>query len=184
MKISDIVLKKIREIQTRKPPQRFNWNDSLYEDIQYLSIDERGQLGEEIAVEILKGFDCNINYNPSRTSEIIGYDFKSNGKKIEAKLATITIGTGQFQHENLHSQRDFDAILFIDIAPNKVFLTAVRKENILWKNLHRRPNGDYKCDFTIKHIENNNIPRFSEYKTGAIASGEDFFDIYKHIDNS
>jgi len=52
MKISDIILKKIKEIKKRKPPQKFDWNDSLYEDIQFLTIDEKGQLGEEITIEI------------------------------------------------------------------------------------------------------------------------------------
>ncbi|MEK9170018.1 MAG: hypothetical protein AAB674_00010 [Patescibacteria group bacterium] len=183
MKITDIILRKIKEIQTRKPKQMFDWNDSLYEDMQYLTIDERGQLGEEITVDILKNFKCKVKYDSSVTSEVKGWDFKSNGKKIETKLATITIGTGQFQHENLYPQRDFDAILFIDIAPNEVYLTAVRKEDILWKKLHRRENGVYKCDFTIKHIKDNAIPKFSSYETGIVHSVKDFFKIYQYIEN-
>lgn len=102
----------------------FDWMDSLYENIKFLSIDERGQLGEEIAVEILRSFSCNVEYNPNRTGAVIGWDFICNNLKVETKLATITIGTGLFQHENLHSQRDFDGVLFIDVAPNEVFLTA------------------------------------------------------------
>lgn len=184
MKISEIILKKIKEIQNRKPSQKFNWNDSLYEDIKFLSIDERGQIGEEITVEILRGFGCNVDYDPSITDDIKGWDLTSNGLKIEVKLATITVGTGQFQHENMHSQRDFNGVLFIDIAPDEVYFTAVSKKDILWKKLHRRPNGDYKCDFTIKHIQDNKIPRFSKYKTGIINSSENFFDIYKWLEKN
>jgi hypothetical protein len=184
MKISNIVLKKIKEIQKRKPPQKFDWNDSLYEDIKFLAIDERGQLGEEIAVEILKKFGCKIDYDSSRTEETKGWDLISNGLKIEIKLATITIGSGQFQHENLHSQRNFDSLLFIDVSPSKIYLTAVHKKDILWKKLHRRPNGDYKCDFTIKHIQNNKIPRFKNYKTGIVNSEKDFFEIYNWLEKN
>ena len=102
MKISDIILKKIEEIKKRKPPQKFGWNGSLYEDMQILTIDERGQLGEEIVIEILKKFKCKIKYDASVTEAVKGWDFISNGLKIEIKLATITIGSGLFQHENLH----------------------------------------------------------------------------------
>lgn len=184
MKISDIILKKIAEIKKRKPPQKFDWNDSLYEDIQFLTIDERGQLGEEITVEILKDFKCKIDYDASITEAVKGWDFVSNGLKIEVKFATITIGTGLFQHENLHVQRDFDGILFIDVAPNEIYLTAVCKKDIIWKKLHRRPNGDYKCDFTIKHIKDNSIPKFKKHKTGLIKSSQDFFNIYKWLEKN
>lgn len=182
MRISDIILKKIKEIQKRKPPQKFDWNDSLYEDTQFLTIDERGQLGEEITVDILKSFNCNIEYDPSMTEETKGWDFISNNLKIEVKLATITIGTGLFQHENLHPQRDFHGILFIDITPEEIYLTAVYKKDILWKKLHRRESGVYKCDFSIKHIQNNSIPKFNRYKTGLINSAQDFFNIYKWLE--
>ena len=196
MTIKDIVQHKTQDILKRKPPQKFDWNDSYYEDTQYLGIDERGQLGEEITADILIKFGCQVEYDSSVTESTKGYDLISNGVKIEVKLATITIGTGMFQHENLHPQRDFHAILFIDIAPNNCFLTAVKKQDIIWTNrdksnsitvneprpLHRREDGRYKCDFTIKHIQSNTIPRFKDYKTGEIKTSQDFFDIYKHID--
>ena len=127
-----------------------------------------------------------------------GYDLIANGVKLEIKLATITRSSGEFQHENLHSQRSYDAILFIDIAPEQVFLTAVKKGGVIWtlkgadkktepgktpkSALHRRPNGDYKCDFTIKHIQANDIPKFRDFKTGEIKTTEDFLNIYKHVD--
>lgn len=184
MKISDIILKKIAEIKSRKPPQKFDWNDSLYEDIQFLTIDERGQLGEEITVEILKDFKCEIAYDSSTTEAVKGWDFISNGLKIEVKLATITIGTGGFQHENLHPQRDFDGVLFIDVAPSEIYLTAVCKKDIFWRKLHRRENGVYKCDFSIKHIKDGKIPKFEKHKTGLVGSAEDFFNIYKWLEEN
>ena len=184
MKISDIIFKKIKEIKRRKLPQKFDWNDSLYEDIQFLTIDERGQLGEDITVEILKDFKCKIDYDSSITEAVKGWDFVSNGLKIEVKFATITIGTGLFQHENLHAQRDFDGILFIDVAPNEIYLTTVCKKDIIWKNLHRRPNGDYKCDFSIKHIKDNKISKFEKHKTGLVSSAEDFFNTYKWLEKN
>ncbi|MFZ5559399.1 MAG: hypothetical protein ACOZAL_01235 [Patescibacteria group bacterium] len=157
---------------------------SLYENIQFLTIDEKGQLGEEITVEILKKFNCKISYEASITGAEKGWDFISNGLKIETKLATITIGTGLFQHENLHPQRDFDGILFIDVAPNEIYLTAVCKKDFLWKKAHRRESGIYKCDFSIQHLQDNKIPKFGKYKTGLVNSDQDFFDIYKWLEEN
>jgi hypothetical protein len=184
MQISNIILAKIQEILSKKPKSSFDWHGSLYEKIQFISLDDKGDVGEEITYDILKNKNCNVEYEKGITGETKGWDVKSNGIKIEIKLATITVGTGMFQHENIESQRDFDAILFIDVAPNEVFLTAVRKKDILWKKLHRRKTGGaYKCDFTIKHIKNNNISKFSAYKTGLIETDEDFYNIYKYLES-
>ncbi len=182
MNISDVILKKIAEIKRRKPPQKFDWNDSLYEDIQFLTIDERGQVGEEITVEILKNFGCKVEYDPGATEETKGWDLISNGLKIETKLATITVATGLFQHENLHPQRDFDGVLFIDVTPSEIYLTAVCKNDFLWKKIHRRESGIYKCDFSLAHIQKNEMAKFGKYKTGLISSEKDFFETYKWIE--
>lgn len=186
MKISDIIIRKVKEINKRKPPQRFDWNDSLFEDLHFLSIDERGQLGEEIAVDILKSFNCEVEYEPSVTRKNKGWDLISDNLKIEVKLATVTVGTGYFQHESMESKRDFDAILFIDITPDEVYLTAVLKKDINWKEMHKRKYGKdvFKCDFSIDQIKNNKIIKFNNYKTGLVSSAQDFFDIYKWLEEN
>jgi len=66
----------------------------------------------------------------------------------------------------------------------KYFLTAVFKKDIIWKNLHRRVNGVYKCDFTINHIKNNEITKFNAYKAGLIETDDDFYNIYKYLETS
>jgi hypothetical protein len=183
VKISGIILDKIKEILNRKPKAKFDWHGSLYEKIQFISLDDKGDVGEEITRDILTHFGCKVEFAKGVTEETKGWDVKSNGIKIEVKLATITIGSGGFQHENLEAQRDFDAILFIDVAPNEIFLTAVRKKDILWRKLYRRINGVYKCDFTINNIRDNNITKFAAYKTGLIETDDDFYRIYKYLDN-
>ncbi len=182
MQISDIILAKIHEVIDRKPKAKFNWHNSLYEKIQFISLDDKGDVGEEITYDILKNRGCKVKHEKGVTGETKGWDLESNRVKIEVKLATITVGTGGFQHENLEAQRDFDAILFIDVAPNEIFLTVVKKKDILWRKLHRRINGVYKCDFSIKNIKENNISKFSSYKTGLIKTDEDFYNIYKYLE--
>jgi len=128
MKIHDILLNKIREIIARKPKTKFQWFNSLYEKIQFVSLDDKGDIGEEITYDILKSKGCEVEYSKGVTGATKGWDVKSNGIKIEVKLATITVGSGGFQHENLEAQRDYDAILFIDVAPNEVFFNCCFQE--------------------------------------------------------
>ncbi|RLA06618.1 MAG: hypothetical protein DRQ51_08860 [Gammaproteobacteria bacterium] len=191
--VEKTIIGKVNEMLSRKKKQKFVWNDSIYEDLKiYLSIDERGQLGEEIIYDICKDISgLNIEYDSSVTDNEKGYDIIINNKKVEVKTATITSGSGMFQHEHLEAQRDYDYILFLDIAPNEVFLTLTKKQDVMWRRkkgdpanktaIHRRPNGDYKCDFTIKHIKNNGIPKFRNFKTSQIKIKQDIINIIKHI---
>ena len=193
MDIKNLIHQKIEEVKAEIPAPRFNWDDSLYEDTQFLSIDARGRLGEKIVAHILKINKHIVDGADEQTNPERGHDILVDGTiPIEVKLATITVGTGMFQHEALRSQRNYNGILFLDIAPNNFFLTAVKKENIVFalrrgeaeaglKKLTRRENGDYKCDFSINHIQNNNIPKFRDYKTGEVNTTDDFYNIYKHL---
>ena len=56
----------------------------------------------------------------------------------------------------------------------KYTLQRCEKRIFYGKKLHRRENGVYKCDFTIKHIKDNAIPKFSNYETGIVHSVKDF----------
>ncbi len=197
MKISDVVLGKIDEALGKEKNDKFVWKGSTYGVIQKLPIDIRGELGESIAALILRKHGCDVTGDDNITDAERGYDLLSDGIKLEVKLATITTGSGGFQHENLHSQRDFDGILFIDIAPEEIFLTAAKKNDIIWKiktsdnknadgkkpktKLTRRENGIYKCDFTIKHIQANDIPKFRDFRTGEVKTTDDFYKIYQHL---
>src|ERR1035437_159820 len=105
MKISDILLSKIDDILSHKPAADFDWHDSLYEKIQFISLDDKGEVGEAITYDILKNQGCDIEYAKSVTNATKGWDVKCNGIKIEVKLTTITIKGGGFQHENIEAQR-------------------------------------------------------------------------------
>lgn len=187
--IKTVIINKIDEIISRKKKQKFIWQNSTYEDIKmYLSIDERGDLGEEIIYDVCtKLTNWIVEYDPSVTDNEKGYDIIINNKKIEIKTATITSGSGMFQHEHLEAQRDYDLIIFFDIAPDNVFITIAKKEDIMWRRkkgddinktiIHRRPNGDYKCDINISQILNNNIPKLRNFATGEVKHKQDIIDI-------
>ena len=199
MNIETLVKDKIAEVLQQASGAKFDWEGSTYEDVRYLPIDSRGELGERIVASILRGSGYEVEGDDGKTDAERGYDLIANGVKLEIKFATITIGSGGFQHEALQSQRSYDAVLFVDIAPNQVFLTAVKRKDIIWRlkapdkkpdpgkkpkvALHKRKDSvHYKCDFTIKHIQANDIPHFRDFKTGEIKTTEDFLNIYKHVE--
>jgi hypothetical protein len=82
--VEKTIVGKVNEILLRKKKQKFVWNDSIYEDLKiYLSIDERGQLGEEIIYDICKDITgLNIEYDSSVTDNEKGYDIIINNKKV------------------------------------------------------------------------------------------------------
>lgn len=155
MDIKDITLKHIENIRANR---KSSWQGGVYESMIALEIDERGQVGEELSVEILRMNGCKIDYDPNQTDYEKGWDLMSNGLKLEVKTATIGKANPTFQHESLSPQRDFDAIVFIDVAPNDIYLTILTKKEIDWKKLHHRKNsGVYKMDWNVKQVLTNKI---------------------------
>ena len=164
MDIKNITLKYIKSIKLKRKPAKVVWDGGVYEEILSLSIDERGQVGEELCAEILKINGCKVEYDPNQTNEEKGWDLISDGIKIEVKLATIGKATPSFQHESLQPQRDFNGIIFIDVAPNNIYLTCLAKKEIEWKKLHHRKNsGVYKMDWNIKKVEKNKIKNTEDF---------------------
>lgn len=158
---------------------RHNWEDSNHGIIKKLSIDDIWQVWEELFFEALNDF-YPVVYFPHKTGPDKWYDIVVNDIKIEIKTSTIS-QNGAFQHENIDIDRNFDAIAFIDITPDEFFLILAWKKDILWDNLHLRPNWLYKCDFTTNMIYKTWICRFNNYSIGAINNTEDIKDVFNHF---
>lgn len=184
MKLEDIIKRKIDNIISNRTD---DWGGSIYENIKrMLELDERGDLGEHLIAESMKHRNHNVIYKRGLTGENIDYDIIIDDVRIEIKTATITISKGKrtnFQHENiLREQRTYDALLFIDITPDTIYLTAVNKPDVLWNKCHsRKYDNYYKIDFTEKQILNNNISKFKNYKTGKVKTTEDIERICEFI---
>lgn len=148
------------------------WTDENNWIIKKLSIDDIWQVWEEMIYESLKNI-FNVEYDANITNKDKWYDIIINWVKIEIKTATIS-NTWVFQHENLEIDRDFDAIIFLDITPDKIFLTMSWKKDIVWNNLTQRKNWVYKCDIHLNKIYNWWITRFDNYHCYEI---NDFNDI-------
>lgn len=129
-----------------------------------LEIDERGQVGEGLCAEIFKIKGCKVDYDPNQTDYEKGWDLKVDGIKLEIKTATIGKTNPTFQHEGLSPQRDFQGIIFVDVAPNDIYLTCLTKKEINWKKLHHRKNsGVYKMDWNVKKVLENRIETTDDF---------------------
>ena len=167
--IGSIFSRLIDEVYNRNPPI-IDWQNSIYERIKDLSIDQRGQAGEDLVEHILKINNCEVVYNPNRTDREKDWDIISNDIHIEVKLATLGKDGKMFQHENLERSRRFDALMIIDVAPNDLYLTCFDYDELNWKQFHRRTSGIYKYDISLKWLVENDC---------LVKTSTQFFDKYK-----
>ncbi len=129
--------------------------DSKYKDIRSLQIDKRGSFGERFFSQTLSKIyyrRLKIEYNDGDQGD---WDLMFNGIKFEIKTASIDVNN-KFQNEGIKQDGDYDAILFLGIKPNELYVKFVLKQNIPFDTLHnRRKNGTgsgYKCDFKEKDM--------------------------------
>lgn len=173
-KIKALLVPLMKEIYCRKPP-KIIWNNQTYEFIKDLSIDQRGQVGEELTAKILKKKGCRVIYNPNKASREKDWDIISNDCKIEIKLATIGKNGKMFQHEHLERNRKFDALMLIDVTPDKIYLSCYDFDELDWKKMHRRSNnGLYKFDISLKKLTEDDC---------FVETIDDFFAKYKIMEN-
>lgn len=161
-KLDERFRKVAKSVLSRKPP-KINWKGSNYGSIIELSIDQRGQVGEELTVNILREKGCEIVYNPNKTDREKDWDMISNGIKIEIKLATLGKEGRSFQHEGLERSRRFDALMILDVAPDALYLSCYDYEELDWKAMHRRPNGVYKFDLSLAKVQNHRVDTVEEF---------------------
>ncbi len=104
-----------------------------------------------------------------------GYDILVDGHfKVEVKLATRGRTNQTFQHENLKQERDYDAIVLIDVAPTKVYMTCGRKTDLPFrvknnkftvnkKKMHLRPKGEFMWDLTVQDVQNKELKTLDDF---------------------
>jgi len=77
----------------------------------------------------------------------------------------------KFQHEGVHKTANYDLLVFLDIAPNEIYVKGIIYEDIDFTKLHQRGAGrkqatgaGYKFDYSLKkHLqEKNEIKTFKD----------------------
>lgn len=122
--------------------------DSLYGHIRTIQIDKRGSFGERLVYLSLSDyFQRRIEYNDGDQSD---WDIKINNKKFEIKTASLDVNN-KFQNERIKKDGDYFGLIFIGIAPNKIYIKCVKQTDINFDDLHNREEAKtgagYKWDF-------------------------------------
>ncbi len=146
-------------INNLKKPPKFNEKD-IYYKLKLLSIDARGSFGQRFLVNAFKqnGFK---SYNDKDQNK--DWDIKLKNYRIELKTATLDVNN-KFQHEGIHKTDNYDLLVFLDIAPNQIFLKGMLYNEIDFEKLHLRGGGrktatgtGYKYDYNLKeHLKEKN----------------------------
>lgn len=120
-------------------------------------------MGEGFVEKLLQANGIpNINWHRSKdTQGDLPYDITAGSEsyKIEVKTATIGSDGRSFQHERI-TKTGFDLLIFVDITPNEIYVTAIPKNLLNYQDMHHRhPSGEYKCDFTLNQLQSGEVKK-------------------------
>lgn len=137
------------------------WSNSKFELQRKIQIDKRGSVGERFFASVLTEI-----YHPRRIEYKDGdqgdWDLKINGKKFEIKTSSLDTNN-KFQNEGLKKDGDYDAILFLGIAPNNIYVRIVKKNDIDFDNLKLSLDSEDDCI----HLHNRGKYNKKDRVTGA-----------------
>ena len=153
------------------------WAGGFFQEMRKLQPDLRGEVGEEFIADVLAqaGYSVEVNRETDPTRK--HWDVRVSGTiKLEVKTATLGADGRTFQHENFEKDRDYDAVVLVDVAPNDLYLTVAPKDtlpftrqNDNWtrnpKQMHRRRHGiAYKWDLHLRDVESRKVETLDDIK--------------------
>lgn len=102
------------------------WEDSPWKHIADLENDDVGGVGEEIIEKFCSMSCINAQINGRETKELGGGagDGTINSKTVEVKTARLGSDLKSFQHELGEFPWKAEYMLFLDIAPSKIYVTV------------------------------------------------------------
>jgi hypothetical protein len=104
------------------------WENSKWYHIADLENDDVGKAGERIIAEFCKKGNIPSEIDGLKTKELGGGvgDGTINGKTVEIKTARLGSNNTSFQHELGECPWVADFMIFLDIAPEKMYLTIFK----------------------------------------------------------
>ena len=152
------------------------WINSLYRSIRIFQIDARGKLGVTLIEDLLKDLGRTVVRN--ETDNLKDWNLSCDGIKYAIKTATLGKDGSSFQHETIYKTRDYDALIFVDIAPNAIYISIYVKADIQWDKIHLRNVSDfYKWDTNIKVTRQNCIAN------NIVRTSADFDVLFRNAEN-
>ena len=152
------------------------WKNAKYHQQRMVQIDKRGSVGERFFAEaLLKLYPKRIEYCDGDQGD---WDLKINKMKFEIKTSTLGKDGRKFQNEGIKKDGDYYGILFLGIAPNKLYIRFIKQSDIDFENKtlkidnlkiklhHRAKDNDlnakatgagYKLDLKIREMIEVNV---------------------------
>ena len=112
-------------IKHENKQKRNIWKDCPWKNISELENDDVGSVGEEIINNICKKAGIISNINGGKTKQRGGGfgDGTIKGKTCEIKTARLGSSGNSFQHELGEVPWKAEYMIFLDIAPNKFYIS-------------------------------------------------------------
>ena len=180
-----------------KKQKRDIWASSEWENISDLECDDVGGVGEEIINTFCKKSQIDSDIDGTKTKQLGGGigDGKINGKTCEIKTARLGSSGNSFQHELGEVPWKAEYIIFLDIAPKKMYITVFpnfteefyKKSGVDSSNkcspyfptksvTWRKQKGAFKLDTSININEKNNYTFIIDNKTTDYSKFKSFID--------
>jgi hypothetical protein len=186
------------ETQYEKKQKRNVWDNSEWKHISELENDDVGKIGERTIQKWCENSNIPSNIDGLKTKEKIcggKGDGTIYGKSVEIKTARIGSACESFQHELGETPWNAEFLIFLDIAPEEIFVTVFPnfnedfykksgRENIKCEPYFptrsicwRKQKGAFKLDTTVS------INRKSKY-TFTMSSNQLYKNSFKEFIDS
>tara|TARA_A100001015_G_scaffold312185_1_gene416854 strand:- start:1133 stop:1822 length:690 start_codon:yes stop_codon:yes gene_type:complete len=181
----------------KKKQKRDIWSDSEWKNISDLENDDVGRVGEQIIDDFCKKSQINSDIDGTKTKQLGGGigDGKINGETCEIKTARLGSSGNTFQHELGEVPWKAKYMIFLDIAPKKMYITVFPNfteefyiksgvdssnkcspyfptKSVTW----RKQKGAFKLDTSININEKNNYTFIIDSKTTDYYKFKSFID--------
>lgn len=176
------VLVKIIMEEKKKEDDKNIWGNSIYKYLPFLQANNVGKVGEILIHNLCINNQINSTIDGTKTKMSGGGDGTINNKTVEIKTALLGSNKSTFQHELGEHPWNAIYMIFIDIAPDNVYITIFKnfteeqyktkkfKCNPYFptKSITRRKGvGNFKLDTSI-NINDKNIKNGYSIKLGDI----------------
>lgn len=171
-----IVATNLINTKYEKKQKRDIWMNSKWKNISKLENDDVGNVGEQIINKFCKNANIISNIDGNKTKKIGGGigDGEIKGRTCEIKTTRLGSDGNSFQHELGEVPWKAEFIIFLDISPDKFYITIFKNfseefyqksgidssnkcspyfptKSITW----RKQKGAFKLDTTININEKN-----------------------------
>jgi hypothetical protein len=181
----------------KQKQERNIWDSSEWKNISELENDDVGRVGEEIISQFCKKTQIPSEIDGTKTKQIGGGvgDGTIKGKTCEIKTARLGSSRNSFQHELGEVPWRANYMIFLDIAPTKMYVTVFQNfpeefykksgtnssikcspyfptKSVTW----RKQKGAFKLDTSISINENNKYTFIIDSKSNNYVEFKSFVD--------